>query len=179
MITHFTFYWIGLEFNFTCFIGTGWVTVTPKPVIGECFWKRIISFFIFFMVPFSDGDNKFVSISSGMCLLFWLLVDFPLPSSLTLSGYMPYTQKAYSHACSIIQSLEEEDVNEKFLIQLDKFVRLLETPTFVYLRFQVCTFIHFNLFISFLFLWMMITFCPSELYLYCWFTFSDLYSELD
>lgn len=59
---------------------------------------------------------------------------------LTSSGYMPYFQKAYSHAGSIIQSLGEEDINEKFLIQLDKFVRLLEAPTFLYLRFQVGTF---------------------------------------
>ncbi|XP_020277156.1 protein VAC14 homolog isoform X1 [Asparagus officinalis] len=45
--------------------------------------------------------------------------------------------QAYSHAGSIIQSLGEEDINEKFLIQLDKLIRLLETPTFVYLRFQL------------------------------------------
>lgn len=37
----------------------------------------------------------------------------------------------------MIQSLVEEDINVKFLVQLDKLIRLLETPIFAYLRLQV------------------------------------------
>ena len=46
-------------------------------------------------------------------------------------------RQAYQHASSVIQSLVEEDVNVKFLVQLDKLIRLLETPIFAYLRLQV------------------------------------------
>lgn len=45
--------------------------------------------------------------------------------------------QTYQHASSVIQSLVEEDINVKFLVQLDKLIHLLETPTFVYLRLQV------------------------------------------
>ena len=45
--------------------------------------------------------------------------------------------QTYQHASSVIQSLVEEDINVKFLVQLDKLVRLLETPIFAYLRLQV------------------------------------------
>lgn len=31
----------------------------------------------------------------------------------------------------------EDDINVKFLVQLDKLIRLLETPVFTYLRLQV------------------------------------------
>lgn len=37
----------------------------------------------------------------------------------------------------MIQSLGEEDINVKFLVQLDKLIRLLETPIFSYLRLQL------------------------------------------
>jgi vacuole morphology and inheritance protein 14 len=46
--------------------------------------------------------------------------------------------QAYQHASVVIQSLVEEDINVKFLVQLDKLIRLLETPIFTYLRLQVC-----------------------------------------
>ncbi|KAL2485034.1 Protein VAC14-like protein [Abeliophyllum distichum] len=45
--------------------------------------------------------------------------------------------QTYQHASSIIQSLVEEDINVKFLVQLDKLIHLLETPTFAYLRLQL------------------------------------------
>ncbi|XXG51177.1 hypothetical protein AAC387_Pa02g5009 [Persea americana] len=45
--------------------------------------------------------------------------------------------QAYQHASSIIHSLVEEDKNVKFLVQLDKLIRLLETPIFAYLRLQL------------------------------------------
>lgn len=45
--------------------------------------------------------------------------------------------QTYQHASSVIQSLVEEDINVKFLVQLDKLIRLLETPIFAYLRLQL------------------------------------------
>ncbi|CAI9278678.1 unnamed protein product [Lactuca saligna] len=45
--------------------------------------------------------------------------------------------QAYEHTSSVIQSLTEEDINVKFLVQLDKLIHLLETPIFAYLRLQV------------------------------------------
>ncbi|XP_051144677.1 protein VAC14 homolog [Andrographis paniculata] len=45
--------------------------------------------------------------------------------------------QAYQHASSVIQSLVEEDIHIKFLVQLDKLIHLLEAPTFVYLRLQL------------------------------------------
>ncbi|XP_057486097.1 protein VAC14 homolog isoform X2 [Actinidia eriantha] len=45
--------------------------------------------------------------------------------------------QAYQHTSSIIQSLVEEDINVKFLVQLDKLINLLETPIFAYLRLQL------------------------------------------
>lgn len=47
------------------------------------------------------------------------------------------TWQAYQHASAVIQSLSEEDINVKFLVQIDKLIRLLETPIFAYLRLQV------------------------------------------
>ncbi|KAH0924045.1 hypothetical protein HID58_024063, partial [Brassica napus] len=45
--------------------------------------------------------------------------------------------QAYQHASVVIQSLVEEDMNVKFFVQLDKLIRLLETPIFAYLRLQL------------------------------------------
>ncbi|CAN6466024.1 unnamed protein product [Victoria cruziana] len=45
--------------------------------------------------------------------------------------------QAYQHASSVIQSLVEEDINVKFLVHVDKLIRLLETPIFAYLRLQL------------------------------------------
>ncbi|KAF2534194.1 hypothetical protein F2Q70_00031657 [Brassica cretica] len=45
--------------------------------------------------------------------------------------------QAYQHASVVIQSLVEEDMNVKFFVQLDKLIRLLETPIFTYLRLQL------------------------------------------
>ncbi|XP_023767246.1 protein VAC14 homolog [Lactuca sativa] len=45
--------------------------------------------------------------------------------------------QAYEHTSSVIQSLTEEDINVKFLVQLDKLIHLLETPIFAYLRLQL------------------------------------------
>ncbi|GJT07520.1 protein VAC14 [Tanacetum coccineum] len=51
--------------------------------------------------------------------------------------YAMLTIVAYQHASSVIQSLTEEDINVIFLVQLDKFIHLLETPIFAYLRLQL------------------------------------------
>ncbi|CAH9134316.1 unnamed protein product [Cuscuta epithymum] len=48
-----------------------------------------------------------------------------------------FLAQAYQHASSVVQSLVEEDVNVKFLVQLDKLIHLLETPMFAYLRLQL------------------------------------------
>ncbi|KAF7827579.1 protein VAC14-like protein isoform X1 [Senna tora] len=48
-----------------------------------------------------------------------------------------FLAQTYQHASAVIQSLVEEDINVKFLVQLDKLVRLLETPIFAYLRLQL------------------------------------------
>ncbi|KEH40594.1 VAC14-like protein [Medicago truncatula] len=48
-----------------------------------------------------------------------------------------FVAQTYRHASAVIQSLEEEDINVKFLVQLDKLIRLLETPIFAYLRLQL------------------------------------------
>jgi hypothetical protein len=45
--------------------------------------------------------------------------------------------QAYHHASSVIQALGESNINVNLLVQVDKLVRLLETPTFAYLRLQV------------------------------------------
>ncbi|XP_027360061.1 protein VAC14 homolog isoform X3 [Abrus precatorius] len=48
-----------------------------------------------------------------------------------------FLARTYQHASAVIQSLVEEDINVKFLVQLDKLIRLLETPIFAYLRLQL------------------------------------------
>ncbi|XP_020233089.1 protein VAC14 homolog isoform X3 [Cajanus cajan] len=48
-----------------------------------------------------------------------------------------FLAQTYQHASSVIQSLLEEDINVKLLVQLDKLIRLMETPIFAYLRLQL------------------------------------------
>ncbi|AET05418.2 vacuolar 14 Fab1-binding region protein [Medicago truncatula] len=48
-----------------------------------------------------------------------------------------FLAQTYQHASTVIESLAEEDINVKFLVQLDKLIRLLETPVFAYLRLQL------------------------------------------
>lgn len=55
--------------------------------------------------------------------------------ALTLS--VGFLVQAYQHAGSVLQCLAEEDINVRFLVQLDKLIHLLETPTFSFLRLQV------------------------------------------
>ncbi|GLJ48313.1 hypothetical protein SUGI_1019740 [Cryptomeria japonica] len=71
------------------------------------------------------GEDLFVALYSSWC-------HSPMATiSLCLLA------QAYQHASAVIQSLVEEDINVKFLVQLDKLIRLLETPIFTYLRLQL------------------------------------------
>ncbi|WOL11614.1 hypothetical protein Cni_G20378 [Canna indica] len=73
----------------------------------------------------SSGKDLFISLYSSWC-------HSPMATiSLCLLA------QAYNHASSVIQSLGEEDINAKFLVQLDKLIRLLETPIFAYIRLQL------------------------------------------
>ncbi|XVF43564.1 hypothetical protein PTKIN_Ptkin02bG0049900 [Pterospermum kingtungense] len=71
------------------------------------------------------GKDLFVSLYASWCHSPMAII------SLCLLAQM------YQHASAVIQSLVEEDINVKFLVQLDKLIRLLETPIFAYLRLQL------------------------------------------
>ncbi|PIN04964.1 hypothetical protein CDL12_22502 [Handroanthus impetiginosus] len=71
------------------------------------------------------GKNLFLSLYSSWCHSPMAIISLCLLA------------QAYQHASSVIQSLVEEDINVKFLLQLDKLIHLLETPTFAYLRLQL------------------------------------------
>ncbi|XP_038984891.1 protein VAC14 homolog [Phoenix dactylifera] len=73
----------------------------------------------------SSGKDLFVSLYSSWCHSSMATISLCLLA------------QAYHHASSVIQSLGEEDINVKFLVQLDKLIRLLETPIFAYLRLQL------------------------------------------
>ncbi|KAB1205823.1 hypothetical protein CJ030_MR7G027988 [Morella rubra] len=70
------------------------------------------------------GKNLFVSLYASWCHSPMAIISLCLLA------------QTYQHASSVIQSLVEEDINVKFLVQLDKLIRLLETPIFAYLRLQ-------------------------------------------
>eukprot|EP00246_Nothoceros_aenigmaticus_P012377 TRINITY_DN3816_c0_g1_i1.p1 TRINITY_DN3816_c0_g1~~TRINITY_DN3816_c0_g1_i1.p1 ORF type:complete len:273 (+),score=33.36 TRINITY_DN3816_c0_g1_i1:57-821(+) len=73
----------------------------------------------------SDGRDLFVALYSSWC-------HSPMATvSLCLLA------QAYQHASAVIQSLGESDINVNLLVQVDKLVRLLETPIFAYLRLQL------------------------------------------
>ncbi|KAL0372752.1 UNVERIFIED_CONTAM: protein VAC14 [Sesamum calycinum] len=81
---------------------------------------------------FNDaGKNLFLSLYTSWCHSPMAIISLCLLA------------QAYQHASSVIQSLVEEDINVKFLVQLDKLIHLLETPTFAYLRLQTITTISF------------------------------------
>ncbi|KAA3462718.1 protein VAC14-like protein [Gossypium australe] len=71
------------------------------------------------------GKDLFVSLYSSWCHSPMAII------SLCLLAQM------YQHASAVTQSLVEEDINAKFLVQLDKLIRLLETPIFAYIRLQL------------------------------------------
>jgi hypothetical protein len=95
------------------------------------------------MVPFAHGNYKPLFISTGKYLgschdhsLSSLVKFKAIWISCIHPSFVLYSQ-TYQHASTVIQSLVEEDINVKFLVQLDKLIRLLETPIFAYLRLQV------------------------------------------
>ncbi|GKC31650.1 protein VAC14 [Tanacetum coccineum] len=51
--------------------------------------------------------------------------------------FLAQASAAYQPASSVVKSLTEEDINVRFLVQLDKLFHLLETPIFAYLRLQL------------------------------------------
>ncbi|KAB2031803.1 hypothetical protein ES319_D05G329800v1 [Gossypium barbadense] len=71
------------------------------------------------------GKDLFVSLYASWCHSPMAIISLCLLA------------QTYQHACAVIQSLVEEDINAKFLVQLDKLIRLLETPVFAYLRLQL------------------------------------------
>ncbi|EPS58898.1 hypothetical protein M569_15914, partial [Genlisea aurea] len=75
---------------------------------------------------FNDsGKDLFTSLHAAWCHSPMAIISLCLLS------------QNYEHASSVIQSLGEEDINVLFLVQLDKLVHLLESPTFAYLRLQL------------------------------------------
>ncbi|KAH0671226.1 hypothetical protein KY285_025827 [Solanum tuberosum] len=73
----------------------------------------------------ADGKNLFLSLYASWCHSPMAIISLCLLA------------QAYQHASSVIHLLVEEDINVKFLVQLDKLIHLLETPTFAYLRLQL------------------------------------------
>ncbi|XP_047332655.1 protein VAC14 homolog [Impatiens glandulifera] len=73
----------------------------------------------------STGSDLFLSLYASWCHSPMAIISLCL------------LVQAYQHASSVILSLVEEDMNIKFLVQLDKLVHLLETPVFAYLRLQL------------------------------------------
>ncbi|XP_059655342.1 protein VAC14 homolog isoform X2 [Cornus florida] len=71
------------------------------------------------------GEDLFLSLYASWCHSPMAIISLCLLA------------QTYQHASSVIQSLVEEDINVKFLVQLDKLVHLLETPIFAYLRLQL------------------------------------------
>ncbi|KMZ66241.1 VAC14-like protein [Zostera marina] len=72
-----------------------------------------------------SGKDLFISLYSSWCHSPVSIVSLCLLA------------QAYQHASSVIHSLGEEEINVKFLVQLDKLILILETPIFAYLRFQL------------------------------------------
>ncbi|KAJ4901304.1 Protein VAC14-like protein [Raphanus sativus] len=72
-----------------------------------------------------EGKELFVALYASWCHSPIAIISLCLLS------------QAYQHASVVIQSLVEEDMNVKFFVQLDKLIRLLETPIFTYLRLQL------------------------------------------
>ncbi|KAF3613914.1 Protein VAC14 -like protein [Capsicum annuum] len=75
----------------------------------------------------ADGKNLFLFLYASWCHSPMAIISLCLLA------------QAYPHASSVIHLLVEEDINVKFLVQLDKLIHLLETPTFAYLRLQYLT----------------------------------------
>ncbi|KAK4761252.1 hypothetical protein SAY87_006145 [Trapa incisa] len=72
-----------------------------------------------------SGKDLFVSLYASWCHAPMAIISLCLLA------------QAYQHASVVIRRLGEEDINVKFLVQMDKLVRLLETPIFSYLRLQL------------------------------------------
>ncbi|KAK9105904.1 hypothetical protein Scep_022748 [Stephania cephalantha] len=71
------------------------------------------------------GRDFFISLYSSWCHSSTALLSLCLLA------------QAYQHASCVIWLLVEEDINAKFLVQLDKLICLLETPVFSHIRLQL------------------------------------------
>lgn len=56
----------GFELDFTHFLWIVWASRSSQTLAGQSCWKRLISFFVLFVVPFTNGDYKSLLVSSGM-----------------------------------------------------------------------------------------------------------------
>jgi hypothetical protein len=152
LFTFFPVCFPGFEFDFTHILWISWASISFKTISGEFCWERFICFFVCFVVPFTRGNYKPLFISTGKylgpchdCPFLWIFkLHIFMHSSfsifrilLQLWSSFVFSSQTYQHASTVIQSLVEEDINVRFLLQLDKLIRLLETPIFAYLRLQV------------------------------------------
>ncbi|KAK3002902.1 hypothetical protein RJ639_019999 [Escallonia herrerae] len=87
------------------------------------------------------GKDLFISLYASWChspmaIISLCLLAQARDQNLWTGRYI-FLILTYQHASSVVQSLVEEDINVKFLVQLDKLIHLLETPIFAYLRLQL------------------------------------------
>lgn len=87
-------------------------------------------------MPFTNGHDKSLFTNSGILSCYTLCLFRVSFIGIILEIFFTLVQ-AYHHASSVIQSLREDNLNLKFLVQIDKLVHLLESPIFAYLRLQV------------------------------------------
>ncbi|CAN1297334.1 Protein VAC14 homolog [Linum perenne] len=83
------------------------------------------------------GKDLFLSLYASWSHSPMAIISLCLLVQLTVQPNFLAVSQMYQHASAVIQSLTEEDINVKFLVQLDKLIRLLETPIFAYLRLQL------------------------------------------
>lgn len=134
----------GTKFNFAHFFWISRHTNSFKTIFSESFWQGLIYFSIFFLVSFTNVDNKFMFIGPGILSYLGNSLFWKLSVEYFYRSVIHWLPQAYHHASYVIHSLSEEEINVNFLVQLDKLILILETPIFAYLRFQVCLFNNIN-----------------------------------
>ncbi|TYI97853.1 hypothetical protein E1A91_D01G172200v1 [Gossypium mustelinum] len=106
------------DLDFACIMALNLILLTSSElsVLRELLKQSLVN---------AAGKDLFVSLYASWCHSPMAILSLCLLA------------QAYQHASAVIQSLVEEDINVKFLVQLDKLIRLLETPIFAYLRLQL------------------------------------------
>ncbi|KAI3466945.1 hypothetical protein Pfo_023608 [Paulownia fortunei] len=145
-ICFFFFFFLILFVVFSFLLGGSWVVVKVKNINLD---KLTLGFSVNFLF---QALNLILLTSSELANLRDLLNQSLVNDAgknLFLSLYVSWCHspmaiislcllaQTYQHASSVTQSLVEEDINVRFLVQLDKLIHLLETPTFAYLRLQL------------------------------------------